>query len=134
MVELLALAVVVLFSVFLLSLGIAGFLAPALVSRFLLGFASSAETHFLEMAVRIVAGGAFILYAPATRFPTIFSVFGWLLIVTTAVLVLIPWRWHREFAKRTVPQALRHLPLLAVVSLVFGIALLYLAFAGTGQS
>jgi len=131
--ELLALAGVALAGLFLLCLGIAGFLAPEQARRFLSGFATTPALHYLELAIRMLIGAAFILHAPATRVPEIFVGAGWILLVTTAVLALIPWRWHREFASRSVPQALRHLTWLAGASCVLGIAVLYLAFAGAGQ-
>ena len=43
---------------------------------------------------------------------------------TTAVLLLVPWRWHRRFASKAVPRALPYLRLIALASLVSGAAVL----------
>ncbi len=125
---------VALAGVFLLGLGFAGFFAPATARRFLLAFVGSSTSHFVEMFLRMLAGGAFVLHAPASRAPDIFLGIGWILVATTAVLTLIPWRWHRMFSQRSVPQALRYLPFLAGSSIVMGAGVLYLAFAGAGQA
>lgn len=117
-------AVVLLFSLFLTALGGVSFLAPARAKAFLLGFARSAFTHYLEMAVRLVVGGSILFQAPHLRYPGAFMIFGWMLVGTSAVLLLLPWKWHRRFAENAVPQALRYLSFVGIVSLVLGIVLL----------
>ncbi len=120
MTEALSLAVVAAAGLFFISLGSASFLAPARVSRFLLGFAASPLKHYLELLLRLLIGGAFILAAPRLLAPVAFSLFGWLLILTSAGLLIIPWHWHRRFALRTVPTALRFLPLVGFASAALG--------------
>jgi uncharacterized protein YjeT (DUF2065 family) len=54
------------------------------------------------------------------RFGSAFAVAGWVLLLTTAALALVPWRWHRAFARRAVPYATSHLALVGAASLVLG--------------
>jgi hypothetical protein len=115
-----ALVVVLLVALFLVGLGAASLLVPDRASRFLLGFASSASAHFAEMLLRLVAGAALVQYAPNMRFASAFSLFGWVLLVTTACLLLVSWRWHRRFAQRAVPLFTRYIALIGLVSLTFG--------------
>jgi hypothetical protein len=61
-----------------------------------------------------------VVYAPSMRFSAAFGVVGWVLVITTAALLAVPWRWHRRFARWAVPQALPHLRLIAAASLLFG--------------
>ena len=103
--------------------------APARARRFLLGFASSPVLHYAELAIRCVVGAGFVHRAPNMRFPLVFTVAGSVLLLTTAGLVLVPWRWHRRFAERSVPAALRFLPLLGVASLLLG-GLVFLGLGG----
>lgn len=121
---------VVLAGIYLLCLGMGAFLAPAVVRRFLLGFAESPTVHYLELALRLAVGGAFVLHAPDMLFAEVFAGFGWILLLTTTVLLVVPWRWHRQFARRSVPKALRHLPLMAVASLALGGFVLFAVFGG----
>jgi uncharacterized protein YjeT (DUF2065 family) len=53
-------------------------------------------------------------------FAPVFRLFGWVLVITTAVLFAVPWRWHHRFALQTVPYAVRHLRLFGVASCVVG--------------
>lgn len=129
MIALLSLAMVVLVAFYLLGLGAASLVAPTQARRFLLGHASTPSLHWLEMGLRLLAGAAFVLRAPAMRFPEVFAGLGWVLLVTSAVLVLLPWSWHRRIAERSVPQALRFLPLLGVSALLLGGGLLWAALA-----
>jgi hypothetical protein len=96
------------------------FLAPSRAAAFLLGFAGTARTHYLELALRGLAGGAFVWQGPHMRFGSAFVGFGWLLLLTTVGLALVPWRWHRAFARRAVPYALRYPPVLGLAALLLG--------------
>ena len=123
-VEALAFAVVLLSGLYFLALGSASLLRPAQASRYLLGFATSAGAHFAELAVRFLVGAALVIESPRMLFSAAFHLFGWLLLVTTAALLLVPWRWHRRFAQQAVPRALRFIPLIGVTSLLLGILIL----------
>ena len=120
MIEVLALAAVVATGLYLLALGAASLLAPSRAANFLLGFAGTPFRHFLELALRLVVGSALILLAPRMYLSAAFNLAGWVLLATTACLLLIPWRWHHRFAQRTVPLAMQHLILVGCASLVCG--------------
>ena len=117
-------AVVLFFSLFLIVLGGTSLFAPARAKTFLLGFATSAFTHYLEMAVRLVVGFSILFQAPNLIYAGAFTIFGGMLIGTSAVLLLLPWKWHRRFAEKAVPQALEYLPFVGVVSIALGAVLL----------
>ena len=121
----LALLIVALTGVYFIALSVLSFAAPARASVFLMGFASSAATHYAELLVRMMVGSAFIAASPVVPFQAAFAVFGWVLVGTTAVLFLVPWQLHRKFAERAVPRALRHLRLIAVASLFLGAFVLW---------
>ena len=97
--------------------------------RFLSGFASSARSHYIEQLCRMIVGVGIVLYAAEMRFQEMFWIFGWLIIVTTSGLFLIPWRWHREFGKWAIPLAIRNVRLYAVGAFVLGVFMLYAVFA-----
>lgn len=128
--ETFALAVVVLASLYLLALGAASLLVPARSSRFLLGFASSAFAHFTELFLRFAVGAALVIHAPRMSLPGAFSLFGWVVLVTTACLLIIPWQWHHRFAQRVVPLFTRYVALIGLVSLAIGGLLLWAVVDG----
>ena len=116
--------VIILAGIYLIGLGIISLAQPGKASAFLSGFAGSAKLHYIELTIRIIVGTAFLWHAPKTLAPFVFTVLGAVLVATTAVLLCIPWKIHRRFAEKSVPQALRYLPLIGIASLLFGLTLI----------
>ena len=112
---------------YLVGLAVLSFMNRAAARRFLLGFAGSACVHYLELATRLAVGGAFVIRAPLMKFPTVFSLFGWVLIITTACLLALPWQTHQRFAQQAVPHALRWLRLVGLASFSLGGLILFSA-------
>lgn len=121
---------VVLSAVYLIVLAAICSLRPALGGAFLSGFATTPGRHYLELLLRLLVGAAFLHHAPRMPFAAIFSLFGWTLILTTACVLVLPWHWHRRFARWAVPQALAWLPWVAAASLAFGVFVLACTWRG----
>ncbi len=128
--DLLAGLVVVGFSLFLLGLGLVCMTKPAVAKHFLTLFASSASAHYLEQGVRLLVGLALLTFADSMRFPASFRFLGWIIVVTTTGLLLIPWQWHNKFSARVMPPLLRRLPLLALGAVALGTFILYSVVTG----
>lgn len=124
MISALSAVTVSLVGLYLIGLGLMALLNPDRAAAFFNGFARSASVHYVELALRFVAGGAFLVAAPRLLFSDAFVVVGWTLLVTTIALAVIPWRWHRRFAERGVPYAVRNLPVVAIASCLMGTAVL----------
>jgi uncharacterized protein YjeT (DUF2065 family) len=110
---------------YLIAFGVVAMVVPSRASRYLLSFASSWRIHVLELAIRFVAGVAFVGYAQHMRYPSVLHALGWILIITTLGLAVLPWRWHQRFAQRSVPGALRFLRPMGVVAAGAGIVLMW---------
>lgn len=115
------LTIVLAAAAYLAALGGSALFRPALATRFLGGFATTQTLHFLELALRIVAGAAFVISAPRLALGDAVAALGWVLVGTSLVLALVPWRLHQRFAAWSVPQALRYLPMIGVASLAGGL-------------
>ncbi len=126
----LAICVVTAFGVFLLVLGFLALARPRTFRAFLGGFAQSAHVHGLEMGVRLLVGAALIASAGSGAYGAAFRILGWILLGSTAVLMLIPWRWHQAFANRVVPTALQFTPIIGGASIAMGSLVLYAQIAG----
>lgn len=129
MLDTVAFSVVVLAGTFLTVLGGACFAAPTMAGRFLLGFAGNATVHWVEQALRLVVGAAFVLRASQMLFTTAMAKFDWMLVATTASMLFVPWRLHGDFARRTVPGVVRHLKLLGSAAVTAGVIVLISAVA-----
>ena len=120
-----AMLVILATGAFLCVLGGAAWFAPERARRFLLGFATTPAKHALEMVLRLIVGIALLAHAAQMPFELAFRIAGWVLLVTTLLLALVPWRWHQRFARASVPQALKFLPLLGFASVAMGAFMLY---------
>ena len=125
-----AAVVVVGFGLLLIVLTGVAFAKPAIAERFLMRFASSARTHYVEQIFRLLIGAAIVVLSPAMWQPTMFWLVGWAIVVSSAALMCIPWQWHHRLGERMLPIVVRHLRLYAVGSLAFGALILYGVFAG----
>ena len=123
--EVLSGILVVAFGLFLIGLAVLIAIKPQLAERFLRSFAGSARAHYTEQTLRLIAGGAMVIFAPSMWYPDLFRLFGWLIVVTAAALLLLPWRWHYEFGKRAIPLVIRNMKLFALGAVALGILIFY---------
>ena len=129
-----AAVVVVAFGLSLIAFAGVAFAKPAIAERFLTAFASSARTHYAEQVVRLLVGAALVVRSPIMWQPEMFWLVGWAIVVSSAVLLCVPWRWHHRLGERMLPLLVRHLRLYAAGSFAFGALLLYGMFGGSGAA
>ena len=127
----LAQAVLVVFGLFIVGLAMVAFAKPAIAERFLTAFASSAATHYTEQLFRLLIGASMVMFAPAMWHGGVFSIVGWMIVVTSLGLLVTPWQWHHRFGQQVMPLVLRHMRLYAVGLMAFGALLLLGVFWGT---
>jgi hypothetical protein len=89
---------------------------------------SSWRLQFTEQGLRVLAGAALVVRAPASKLPLVFEVAGWILVGTSLLIMLAPIRWHGAYGAWVVdgltPLMLR---ILAPVSAAAGAGLVYAA-------
>ena len=117
--------VVAIIGLYFVGLGVVAIVAPTRAEQFLLGFAKTRAKHLWELGIRFVAGAGLLMFAPRSRFPEALSALGWVLLVTTLGLLVIPWRWHEKFSRRAVPAVTPYLRVIVVFSLALGAALFF---------
>jgi hypothetical protein len=121
---------ILLAGLYLIALAGVALIAPRSAEGFLTRLATTPFAHFAELSLRLTVGAALILFAPRMLLPEVFSIFGWVLVVTTLGMLVVPWRWHHRFARWSVPHAARHLTLFAVGSFLGGFLLLIAVLLG----
>jgi hypothetical protein len=126
-----SLAGIVVGSCGLFLIGVTGivFAKPALAERFFMSFASSARAHYVEQAFRLLIGASLVVLSPAMWQTNMFRLIGWVIVVSSIGLILIPWRWHHRFGQLVLPMVVRHMRLYAVGLFAFGALLLYGVFS-----
>ncbi len=119
-----------LIGMFLIGLGLLCLYDGARATRFLSSFATSLSVHLIELALRLVAGVGLLLHAPQMRFGGAFNMLGWVLIISSLALLILPWRVHHRFASQAVPMATRYIGVLGASSLAIGVFVWWAMWAG----
>jgi|SRR5688572_23153478 hypothetical protein len=119
-VQIVALGIVVVAGLYLIALAVVALARPALARRFLLGFAQSAGVHYAEMAARIIVGAALFIASPRMLFSQVFAWFGAALLVSSILLLCLPWTWHRALGERVLPRFVRYLGVVAPICFLLG--------------
>ena len=90
---------------------------------------SNWRLQFTEQGLRVLAGVALIVRAPASKLPLVFEIAGWLLVATSLLIMVAPIRWHGAYGRwlvgRITPLAIR---ILSPVPMLAGACLIYAAF------
>ncbi|MBV34323.1 MAG: hypothetical protein CMP47_02520 [Rickettsiales bacterium] len=93
--------------------------------RFLNAFVKTPWHHFIEQAFRLIVGTALAIHSPNMKFSEFFGIFGWIVIITSLMLVGLPWRWHRAFAQKVIPTVIKLIQLYGLSCLALGIFIIY---------
>lgn len=118
-------SVMVIFGLYLISLLVITILNKTIAVSYFSSFASSARAHYLEQILRLIVGMAMLLFSKSMLYAQFFELFAWIIILSTIVLILIPWTWHNELGKRVIPLTIRNLKFYAVSASIFGVFILY---------
>jgi hypothetical protein len=93
--------------------------------NFLNAFVKTPRHHFLEQILRLIVGTAIIVQAPNMAFSELFGIFGWVIIITSLMLIGLPWRWHQNFARKVIPTVIKYIHLYGILCLTLGIFITY---------
>lgn len=118
----------VLLGIYLISLPIITLLKKEMAVRYFSSFASSARAHYLEQVLRLIVGWSMLSFSPSMLFAQFFEMFAWILIVSTVVLIVVPWTWHNKLGKRVIPLTIRNLKFYAGSAALLGVFILYCIF------
>ena len=109
----------------MIALGGITLVRPASMEGFVTSFANSRKAHLVEMVWRLSLGVSLVLLSNNMWQPTLFLVLGWTIIVSSTLLLILPWRFHQSIGTRVIPTLVRFLRLYAVGVIGFGLLLLY---------
>jgi len=85
-------------------------------------------TTLIEQGLRILVAAALIVRSPASKLPGLFEIGGWLILITSMLVIVLPGRWHVAYGawwlRKLTPGIVRAL---APIPAVVGGGLIYLA-------
>jgi hypothetical protein len=104
---------------YLMILGALTFIRPAIVHRFFGGLAATNRVNFIEAALRLTVGLAFMAVSPETKLPEVFFWVGAVLVLT-AIPMMFLHRLHKSQEVWVIPLTRRILPVMGVVAIALG--------------
>jgi hypothetical protein len=58
---------------------------------------SNWRLQFTEQGLRVLVGAALIVRAPSSKLPLTFEIAGWLLVLSSVLIMVAPIRWHGAY-------------------------------------
>jgi len=118
--------IIIISGLWLIVAGFIMFVKPLRAKNIISKAGSTNFINYTELGLRGIWAIAILLYAPLSKYPFFFELFGIMLGVTTVILLLIPRTWHAGFSvwsssKLTVPL----LRLSAPFAIGFAVFLIY---------
>jgi len=98
MVEIIAKWTVILFGMFFFGVAFLMLFKPQKANQILRKAGSTNFINYAEITIRIIPAAAMIFVADLSKFPEVFTVFGWFMLCTSLVLYFVPRRIHHNFS------------------------------------
>ncbi len=118
--------IVILFGIFLVLTGMLMFWKPQYSREILRKAGSTNLINYTEITIRMIPAAGLILYSELSKYPEVFTILGWFMIVTSLILYLVPRRIHHNYAlwcaEILTPKYTRYI---SPLSVLFGCAILY---------
>ncbi len=118
--------VVVLFGFFFIFSAFLMLFAPEKAREILRKAGSTNFINYAEITIRMIPATALIICSEFSKYPGIFRIFGWFMLLTSIVLYFVPRQIHHNFSLKSA-EILKPLyfQLIAPFACLFGCALIY---------
>lgn len=118
--------IIIVFGIFFIAVGLIMLLAPKTARQILRKAGSNNFINYAEITIRMIPAAALILYANFSKYPEVFKIFGWIMLITSLILYFVPRQIHHKFSLRCadIIQPL-YFQLISPFAFVFGAALIY---------
>lgn len=126
MIETIAKWIVILFGVFFICIGVLMLIKPQKVREILRKAGSTNFINYAEITIRIIPAVGLILSADISKYPGIFRVFGWFMLLTSFVLYFVPIQLHNKFSVKAA-DVLKpvYFQLISPIAILIGTLLIY---------
>lgn len=118
--------IVILFGIFFISVALLMFFRPKIARATLRKAGSTNFINYAEITLRMIPAIGLILVADHSKFPELFKIFGWLMLLTSFVLYFIPRKLHHNFSNKCadILEPI-YFQLIAPFALFIGILIIY---------
>ena len=129
MIEEIAKWVVIFFGFFIIFIGFVMLIYPIKARNTLRKAGSTNFINYLEITLRLIPAIALILCSESSKFPIAFKIFGWIMLITSLILYVIPRKLHHKFSMKSADLLTPlHFQLISPFAFLFGGLILYNVF------
>ena len=89
--------IVLLFGSFIIFIGFVMLFNPKKARETIRKAGSTNFINYAEITSRLIPAVALILYSDISKYPEAFKVFGWIMLITSLVLYIVPRKIHHQF-------------------------------------
>jgi hypothetical protein len=93
--------IVIIFGVFIIFVGFVMLFVPKKARATLRKAGSSNFINYSEITIRLIPAIALILYSDFSKFPDAFNIFGWVMLITSLILYIVPRKVHHNFSMKS---------------------------------
>jgi uncharacterized protein YjeT (DUF2065 family) len=90
--------IVIAFGIFIILCGLIMLFAPQKAREILRKAGSTNFINYGEITLRMIPAIGLILSAEISKFPNIFRIFGWFMLITSLVLYFVPRKFHHNYS------------------------------------
>ena len=101
MIEIIAKYTLILFGLFFIFVSALMLFNPEKARATLRKAGSTNFINYAEITIRMIPATALIVYSDFSKFPEVFKIFGWFMLVTSWVLYFVPRQLHHNFSNRS---------------------------------
>ena len=92
--------IVILFGLFFISTGLLMLVKPKIARATLRKAGSTNFINYGEITIRMIPAIGLILVANNSKFPELFKIVGWFMLLTSFVLYFVPRKLHHDFSNK----------------------------------
>ena len=121
--------IVVLFGIFFICAASIMLFKPKIARETLRKAGSTNFINYAEITFRMIPAIGLILVADNSKFPEIFKIFGWFMLVTSFILYFVPRKLHHNFSNKCA-DILKpiYFQLISPFAFLFGILIIYFVY------
>ena len=93
--------VVIFFGIFIIIIGFIMLINPTKARNTLRKAGSTNFINYAEITLRLIPAIALILCSELSKFPLAFKVFGWIMLITSLILYVVPRKIHHQFSMKS---------------------------------
>lgn len=129
MIDLIAKWTTIIFGLFFICVGLLMLVNPKKANQILRKAGSTHFINYAEITIRMIPAVALILSADNSKYPGIFKLFGWFMLLTSLVLYFVPRQLHHNFSVKAA-NILKPLyfQFLSPFAFIIGILIIYSVF------